>query len=667
MKRYALIRKFDPRLAADLNRQRSSIVKGLLCVLAAALISTVTILLIKWSVSAISDAAPRKAAKAIADKEARKKIASRSEDLAEKLGAPKKQIADVLLAVEPISSTAGTRVEEDALVQRLNLDRQKVHDVLAGQSNKESGDVGAVNRLGFVCIIVILLFVGKYWFTRGQTYYLSRAAARLSSEMRMRLFRKLQSLPVTYFNDKRAGAIQSVLTNDVNVYQSAVSVVRDSIDGPIRALGALITIFVMQPYLAIVALLFLPPMTLAIRRNAKRMKNAQATVQDDLSNLNAMSTESLLGTRVIKAFAAESRVAGRFDTLVGRSYESQMEATRRQASLKPLVELIGAAALATILYICGWMSYLGRLDIGDIAALVYALDVVNQGFRSWGNVTNTFSQVQAASDRIYREVLDQPEPPESLGGKTILAPTGKIEFQNVTFRYPDGTEALNNVSFTLEPGSSLALVGPSGAGKSTIADLILRFYEPSEGRILFDGIDLSELDTTWLRGQIGVVPQQTFLFAGTIAENIRMGMPDADQRDIDEASKAAHVDEFVSALPLAYEATIGEGGAGLSGGQRQRLAIARALVRKPPLLLLDEATSALDATSEKVVTEALEEVMKQRTTLFIAHRLTTAARADRILVLSKGQVVEVGSHTELMEANGAYAGLFRAFSGGVLG
>ncbi len=218
----------------------------------------------------------------------------------------------------------------------------------------------------------------------------------------------------------------------------------------------------------------------------------------------------------------------------------------------------------------------------------------------------------------------------------------------------------------LDEGTSLALVGPSGAGKSTIADLLLRFYDPSEGQICFDGVDIKDLDTSWLRNQIGVVPQQTFLFAGTIAENIRMGRHDASLPDVEEAAIAAHVDAFASKLPERYDAYIGEQGNGLSGGEKQRVAIARALVRKPTLLLLDEATSALDATSEKVVTQALEEVMRQRTTLFIAHRLTTAARADRILYLRRGEVIECGPHKELMAKNGEYAALFRVFSNGVL-
>ncbi|AIE85526.1 ABC transporter ATP-binding protein [Fimbriimonas ginsengisoli] len=666
MKKIKLIPKFDQRLTADLKQQRSSIVKGLLCVLATSLLTTATIPLISWSVTAIQEAAPLRLTQAEAARQADERLKTRAHELAPRLGVPEPSVLSALREVLPATEDRAATAEEGLLVDRFHLERTKVHNAVRGLTNNAAGDLSAVRRLGWISLFVILVYACKYWFTRGQTYYLSRAAARLASDLRIRLFRKLQRLPVSYFHQKRAGAIQSVLTNDVNVYQNAVSVVRDSIDAPVKALASFGAIMFIQPVLAIVAMLFIPVMAAAISRNSRKMRAAQAKVQDDLSDLNAMSTESLMGIRVVKAFAAEERVATGYEGLVDKTYGSQMDATKRQASLRPLVELLGAAALATILYICGWLSYMDMLRLGDVAALLYALDVINQGFRSWGNVNNTYSQVQAASQRIYREVLDEPEPIDQSVGRTIENPRGRIEFENVTFRYEDGTEALRNVNFTLAPGTSLALVGPSGAGKSTIADLVLRFYEPTEGRILFDGVDLRELKTSWLREQIGVVPQQTFLFAGTIADNLRLGAPDATQEDIEEASRMSHTDEFVHNLPARFETKIGEGGSGLSGGQRQRLAIGRALARKPTLLLLDEATSALDATSEKAVTEALDEVMRQRTTLFIAHRLTTAARADRILVLSKGEVVEEGSHMDLMEANGAYAGLFRAFSGGIL-
>ena len=518
-----------------------------------------------------------------------------------------------------------------------------------------------------MCLGVVAVFTVKYFFTRGQVYYLSYAANRLASDLRMRLFAKLQKLPISYFNEKRAGAIQSVLSNDVNVYQTAVTILRDSIDGPLKATAAFVTIFVLQWQLGLVALLSIPILAWIVQQNSKRVRRAQAQVQSDLSELSAMSQEALQGTRVIKAFSAEDQMRDEYGNLIEQSMKSQMAAVRRIATLRPIVEWIGAVTLAAVLYLCGIMAKAGTLTVSDIAALLVALDVINQGTRNIASVSNTYSQVQAAADRIYGEVLDYPEQHAEEAGKKILsAPAGKVEFKDVGFVYPDGTRALQSVSFAIEPGTSLALVGSSGAGKSTIADLLLRFYDPTEGSISFDGHDAKELNAAWLRNQIGVVPQQTFLFAGTIVENIRLGSPDATDDEVREAAETAHADVFIETMPEGYGTHLGERGVRLSGGEMQRIAIARAVIRKPRVLLLDEATSNLDAVSEKAVQEALEAVMQGRTTLFIAHRLTTAARANKILVLSHGSVVEYGSHAELLAVRGPYAAMFEAFSKGVM-
>jgi subfamily B ATP-binding cassette protein MsbA len=619
----------------------------------------------RHGVQAITDAAGYTEQKIFSDGE----ISAISKEL-------KLKSREVSLALSPIQDTRDrsgevlTDAELNQVAQTLKVDRSALETAVQRtrlNSHQRQSPKDALHELGMVCLLVIGLFIFKYWFTRGQSYYLSKAASRLASDLRIRLYSKLQRLPISYFSQKRAGAIQSVLTNDVGVYQTAVTIIRDSIDGPLKAIGALGYIFATQWQLGLVTLLFLPPMAIAIQRNAKKMKSAQGKVQSDLATLNAMTLESLQGTRIVKAFAAEDLMEKDYSALVEKTFRSQMGATRRNASLRPLVELIGAAALAVFLYVSGILAFNGILQVADLFALVYALDVINQGSRNIASVNNTYAQVQAASERIYAEVLDVPEEHhESIGKKTLPNPTGQVEFKDVSFVYPDGTPALDSVSFTLESGTSLALVGPSGAGKSTIADLLLRFYDPTDGMITFDGVDIRELDTMWLRNQIGVVPQQTFLFAGSIAENIRIGKRDASEAEVAEAAIAAHADAFVDRMPEAYDAQLGEQGMGLSGGEKQRVAIARALVRKPTLLLLDEATSALDASSERAVTKALEEVMTQRTTLFIAHRLTTAARADRILYLRRGEVVETGPHKELMDRNGEYAALFRVFSNGVL-
>jgi ABC-type multidrug transport system fused ATPase/permease subunit len=263
--------------------------------------------------------------------------------------------------------------------------------------------------------------------------------------------------------------------------------------------------------------------------------------------------------------------------------------------------------------------------------------------------------------------LDVPE--EHIGsrsGQMIPEPQGRIEFKDVGFCYADGTRALDNVSFVIEPGSSLALVGPSGAGKSTIADLMLRFYDPTEGTITFDGVDYKDINVDWLRRQFGVVPQQTLLFAGTISDNLKLGAPDADEAKLFQALESANAKGFVEKAPDGIETFLGERGVRLSGGEGQRLAIARALVRDPVVMILDEATSNLDAHSEKIVTEALERVMQSRTTLFIAHRLTTAARASSIVMLRQGSILEKGTHDDLLKLQGAYAAMYQAYTSGLI-
>jgi len=522
-------------------------------------------------------------------------------------------------------------------------------------------------NLWWLSLGVIALFGVKYSFTRAQAFYLGKAAARLTSDLRIRMFDKLMRLPLGYFHEKKAGALQSVLTNDVGIYHSAISVVRDSIDGPIKAVTGLVSIFILHWQLSLICCAVLPVMASVIQRNGRKIKAAQHDVQVDLANLNAMTQESLQGVRIVKAFGAEQLMKTRYQQLVETSFLSQVVAIRRTATLRPLVELIGAVALALVVFVCGYFVQNGTLRVSDLAAFIMGLDVINQGFKNIGSLVSTSKQVEAAADRIYSEILDEPEPmADGPDAKELPSSVGRIEFDHVSFAYPDGTLALNDVSFVIEAGQSLALVGPSGAGKSTIADLMQRFFDPTEGTITYDGVDIRDLKSDWLRKQIGVVPQQTFLFAGTIEDNIRMGHAGATAEEISVAAIAAHAEPFIATMPDRYQTELGERGVRLSGGEMQRVAIARAAVRKPRLLILDEATSNLDAVSEKHVQEALEEIMQERTTLVIAHRLSTAARATRILVLRHGEVVEYGSHGELMDLAGAYAAMYRAYSSGVI-
>ena len=471
----------------------------------------------------------------------------------------------------------------------------------------------------------MLLFAARYFLVRGQTFYLAEAVARLTGNLRLKIMRKLVRLPVTYFNEKKSGAIQSVLGNDVNVFQSAVQILKDSIEAPAKAIGMLIYLIVLQWQMALMTFLLIPVLGIIVHQNQKRMRRAQDEVQAALASSTSTSQETLQGIRVVKAFGAETQVDAEYLRLNEEGIATQLKTATLLAKLRPLVEFLGALGLVISFGIGGWLALHGDMNVPKLATMAFALDAINQGFKGISGLSSTYASVQAAADRIYSEVLDVPEPPENSGSKVLDQVTGHIEFRDVSFVYPDGTPALKNVSFAIEPGQSLALVGPSGAGKSTIADLLLRFYEPTSGMILLDGVDIKEIDSKWMRTQIGVVPQQTFLFAGSIDDNLRLGSPEATDSDIVQALENAHALDFTNEFRERNVPVLGERGVKLSGGQMQRIAIARALVRDPKILLLDEATSALDAASESAVTEALQEVMTRRTTLFIAHRLTTAA------------------------------------------
>lgn len=526
---------------------------------------------------------------------------------------------------------------------------------------------GEAHKLTYLSIGAIMIFATKYWFARGQFYFLNKTDIQLTSNLRKTLYNKLQQLPLNYFDDKRAGAIQSVLTNDVNVYHNAIMSAMYSIEGPVKLFFGFIFITLIQWKLAMAVVGAIPIFMFVIQRNRKRTRTAQSKIQADLSDMTAMMQESLQGIRVIKAYGAEANMCNQFGKMVDRCKQSQLMAAYKMAALKPTVELVGACVAALTIYFCGQLVYSGELNVAQLSAFLLGLDMINQGARSVGDLFQTFSQMQSATDRIYEQILDVPIPQQNTDSlKALPSSHGKVEFRNISFTYPDGTEALKNLSFILEPSSSLAIVGPSGAGKSTIADLLLGFYQPTSGQILYDDTDLQELDPHWLRNQIGVVPQETFLFAGTIGDNLRLGAPHATQEAIELAAKAAHAEPFILQMPNQFDTQIGERGVTLSGGEAQRLAIARAVAKQPKLLLLDEATSNLDAVSEKIVQEALEGIMKDRTSLFIAHRLSTAARANKIIMLRKGEIVEMGSHQELLAANGAYAGMYAAYTSGVL-
>lgn len=520
-------------------------------------------------------------------------------------------------------------------------------------------DSALLNR---VSLTVIAVFGVKWFFSYGQVYYLALAGQRLTARLREDIFAHLQRLPLSFFHSRQVGSIQSVLTNDVPLLQSAVFLVRDVLDAPLRIVAFMVYIFYLNWQLALLALLFLPIVATLIRRLGRQIHRITHQTQGALAEISALVQEALSGMRVIKTFAMEDRQIGRFVRQNRQVLNHSLRGERRRARLRPTVEFIGAVSIALVLWFGGQQVANGRMTTGQLLSFLFLLHQIAQSASGVGAIQFTWKQVRAAAERIFREVLDMPpevyDPPNAIDLPTIQ---GAIRYENVWFRYPTSDQyALKGVSFEIQPGEVVALVGHSGAGKSTLVDLLLRFYSPQEGRILIDGYDIQQVRLASLRTQIGLVPQQTVLFVGTVAENIAYSQPDSSMEAVERAARQAHAHEFIDQLPNGYHTLIGDRGVRLSGGESQRIAIARALVRNPKILVLDEATSALDPLSEQMIRQAIEEGRGLRTTLIIAHRWSTVQVADRILVLHQGRLVEQGTHAELLQKKGYYARLYQA-------
>lgn len=507
-------------------------------------------------------------------------------------------------------------------------------------------------------IIVIYILRGIFFF--GQTYLMSYIGQRVVIDIREALYRHLQRLSLSYFEKRQTGAIMSHVTNDVAALQSALveNVIELVTEGAIL-IGSLVAMFFIHWKLALLTLVTSPLVAQAINVFGKKLRRASRIMQERAADITSVLQETISSIRVVKSFVRENYEINRFNEENENNFRAQMKTAQLMATLTPIIELLAAVGVTLIIWYGGLEVINGNLTSGAlIAFLMYVINLSNP-MKRLSRVYGNIQKALAAAQRVF-EVLDtEPEIKEMPGAVELPRINGQVAFDNVTFEYKPGETALAEINFTARPGQMIALVGPSGAGKTTIASLVPRFYDPSSGSILIDGIDIKTVTLDSLREQIGIVPQETVLFNGTVYDNILYGRLDASEDEIIAAAKAANAHKFITEMPDGYQTQIGERGGKVSGGQRQRIAIARAILKNPRILILDEATSALDTESEHLVQEALDKLMVDRTSFVIAHRLSTIQRADVILVMEKGRIVERGTHNELLEQGGLYSKLYQ--------
>jgi subfamily B ATP-binding cassette protein MsbA len=516
----------------------------------------------------------------------------------------------------------------------------------------ENGDMALLN---LIAVVLMGLFLLQGFLSFGSSYWLEWVGERVVTDLRKNLYEHLHRQGFRFFSNRRLGEITSRLTNDVASIRTALTdAVPNSITTTFTLLGAVLLMIVLNWRLSLIVFITVPFVTLLTRYFGNKIRTLARGVQDDLADSTAIAEDALGAIRIVKAFAREVFEVARYNKAVERLFERSRRKILLTSIFWSAISMLFMSTLVIIFWYGGREVLADRLSPGDLVAFIFYAFSIARSISQMSRLYTSINSAVGASDRIFDLLNEVPEVQDEPDAKPLSSVDGRVSFSDVTFAYEENRTVLKNISFKIDAGQTIAVVGPSGAGKTTLLNLIPRFFDPQQGSITIDGTDIKTVQKKSLRQQIAIVPQEVHLFGSSVRENIRYGNLEAGDEKVEEAARDANAWEFIQKLPEGLDAQIGEKGVKLSGGQRQRLAIARAILKNPRILLLDEATSSLDSESEAQVQEALDRLMKDRTTFVIAHRLSTVHGADRIFVMDEGRITQDGTHSQLINTEGLY-------------